>query len=209
MLPKEEKNTKKKSVDTDQPGLFDKEDEKKRLQKKRRFVYIAMFFTVGLSISFWTYHSIKNTDFNFKLPSINLPNFSSSTSPIKTTTNISLPKDSSTWSIFLKPSNSDSVIFQKNQDLIFNSQKLTEILDQINQSNYTTNSVYSSELPQGLKIKEIIQKDDKNLSYFSRITTPSQDLFMLIKISNSTNLDQSIKLIPGFINQLYWYSLEK
>ena len=34
MLPKEEK-IKKKSSDVDQPGLFDKEDEKKRLAKKK------------------------------------------------------------------------------------------------------------------------------------------------------------------------------
>ena len=94
MLPKEEKV--KKNPDSDQPGLFDKENEKDRISKKRKFVYVAMFLTIGLSLSFWAYNSLKNSNFSFKLPSFS---FNISTSK---NTNLNLPKDGSTWSIFLK-----------------------------------------------------------------------------------------------------------
>ena len=74
MLPKEEKINPKN--DSDQPGLFDKENEKDRISKKRKFVYVAMFLTIGLSLSFWIYRSFKNFNFSFKLPTINFINSS-------------------------------------------------------------------------------------------------------------------------------------
>lgn len=206
MLPKEEKIIKKKSTDVDQPGLFDKEDEKKRLQKKRRFIFAALILTAGLSLSFWVYRSVKNIDFSLKIPSINFPIFFQKNSSIKTKSDISLPKDSnSTWSVFLKQIESDTIIYQNDiQDVDSNS-----ILEQIDKLNFVTSSVYASSLPEGLKIKEITEKKDNSFSYISTITTPNQELLLIIKITNSQNLDQSIKLIPDFINQLYWYSLQK
>lgn len=205
MLPKEEK-IKKKSSDVDQPGLFDKEDEKKRLAKKRKFVYVAMVLTVGLSLSFWAYRSIKN----FKMPTLNLPVSSSKTTSIKTTNSFTLPKDTtSTWSIFLKRIDTDSIIYQNNQDIIFSTQDLDSILTKINQTDFITPSIYSSSLPQGLKIKEIIEEDNSSFSYFSLITTPSQDLLLIIKITDSKDLNKSKNLVSGLIDQLYWYSLQK
>ncbi|MDD2225137.1 MAG: hypothetical protein PHP97_03160 [Candidatus Shapirobacteria bacterium] len=204
MLPKQEKI--KKKPDTEQPGLFDKEDEKKRLAKKRKFVYIAMILTVGLSLSFWAYRSIKN----FKMPTLNMPVSSPKTTSIKTTSNFTLPKDTnSTWSFFLKRIDTDSVIFQNNQDIIFSTQDLNSVLDKINQTDFITSSSYSSYLPQGLKIKEIVEENDSSFSYFSTITTPAQQLLLIIKITDSKDLTQAKNSIPDLINQLYWYSLQK
>ena len=205
MLPKEEK-IKKKSSDVDQPGLFDKEDEKKRLAKKRKFVYIAMVLTVGLSLSFWAYRSVKN----FKMPTLNLPVSSPKTTSIKTTNSFTLPKDTnSTWSFFLKRIDTDSIIYQNNQDIIFSTQDLNSILTKINQTDFITPSIYSSSLPQGLKIKEIVEEDNSSFSYFSIITTPSQDLLLIIKITDSKDLNKSKNLVSGLVDQLYWYSLQK
>jgi len=204
MLPKEEKI--KKIPDEKQPGLFDKEDERKRLTKKRRFIYLALILTTGLSLSFWTYRSIKSKNFSFKIPSINLPNFKTKSLSIKRTANISLPKDSdSSWSIFLKRIDTDSVIYQYNQENI----ELNSILTKIDKTNLSTTSAYTSTLPQGLKIKEIIQEDNKNFSYFSKITTPNQELLLIIKTIDPKDLSQAKKSVPDLINQLYWYSLEK
>lgn len=204
MLPKQEKI--KKKPDTEQPGLFDKEDEKKRLAKKRKFVYIAMILTVGLSLSFWAYRSIKN----FKMPTLNMPVSSPKTTSIKTTSSFTLPKDTnSTWSFFLKRIDTNSIIYQNNQDIIFSTQDLNSVLDKINQTDFITPSSYSSYLPQGLKIKEIIEENDSSFSYFSTITTPSQDLLLIIKITDSKDLTQAKNSVPDLINQLYWYSLQK
>lgn len=206
MLPKQEKITKKKSTDTEQPGLFDKEDEKKRLAKKRKFVYIAMILTVGLSLSFWAYRSIKN----FKMPTLNMPVSSSKTTSTKTACSFALPKDtSSTWSFFLKRINNNSVIFQNNQDIIFSTQDLNSILTKINQTDFIAPSLYSSSLPQGLKIKEIVEENDSSFSYFSTVTTPAQQLLLIIKITDSKDLTQSKNLVSGLVDQLYWCSLQK
>lgn len=204
MLPKEEKI--KKIPDDKQPGLFDKEDERKRLTKKRRFIYLALILTTGLSLSFWAYRSIKNKNFSFKMPSINLPSFKAKSLSINPTANISLPKDSdSVWSIFLKRIDTDSIIYQHNQENI----DPNSILIKIDKTNLSTASAYTSTLPQGLKIKEIIQEDNKNFSYFSKITTPNQELLLIIKATDSKDLSQAKKSVPDLINQLYWYSLEK
>ncbi|MFA6184677.1 MAG: hypothetical protein WCT51_03275 [Candidatus Shapirobacteria bacterium] len=204
MLPKQEKI--KKKPDTEQPGLFDKVDEKKRLAKKRKFIYIAMILTVGLSLSFWAYRSIKN----FKMPTLNIPVSSPKTTSIKTTNSFTLPKDTnSTWSFFLKRIDTNSVIYQNNQDIIFSTQDQNSILNKINQTDFITPSLYSSTLPQGLKIKEIVEENDSTFSYFSTITTPAQQLLLIIKIIDSKDLTQAKNSIPDLINQLYWYSLQK
>lgn len=207
MLPKEEKI--KKSPDEKQPGLFDKEDERKRLAQKRRFVYIALILTVGLSLSFWIYRSVKNFDFSFKLPKLNFTVNSPKSSSIKTTASLTLPKDNSTWSIFLQNPAFESIIYEKNTNLIFNTDNLNSITNQINQANFITSSPYIINLPQGLKVKEIIQDVNNSFSYFSKITTPNQELFLFIKITDSKDLNQAKSFVPDLINQLYWYSLQK
>jgi len=209
MLPKEEKITKKKSIDGEQPGLFDKENEKQRLVKKRRFIYIAMVLTVGLSLSFWIYRSIKNFDFSFKLPTLNFSVNSPKSSPVKTSGSISLPKDNSTWSILLKKPNSDSIIYQKNQDVIFKSEDLNSISKKIDQVDFSTSSLYASALPEGLKVKEITEEKDNSFSYFSKITSPKQEIILLIKITDSKDLAQAKKSLSDLINQLYWYSTQE
>lgn len=204
MLPKQEKI--KKKPDTEQPGLFDKVDEKKRLAKKRKFIYIALFLTVGLSLSFWAYRSIKN----FKMPTLNIPVSSPKTTSIKTTSSFTLPKyTNSTWSFFLKRIDTNFVIYQNNQDIIFSTQDQNSILNKINQTDFITPSIYSSYLPEGLKIKEIVEENDSAFSYFSTITTPAQQLLLIIKIIDSKDLAQAKKSVPDLINQLYWYSLQK
>lgn len=194
MLPKEEKI--KKNADLEQPGLFDKENEKERLAKKRKFVYIAMILTIGLSLSFWIYRSLKTFRPSFKLPEFNFT--VSKSKSLK----INLPQDSASWSVFLKRIDTNLVIYQTSDDVFFDDQKLDDI-------NFADSNVYSSSLPEGLKIKELIEEKDNNIIYISKITSPNQELILIIKIANSKDLSQSKKLLPDLIGQLYWYSLQK
>jgi len=200
MLPKVEKIKKKSELnpDSEQPGLFDKENEKQRLIKKRRFVYTAMALTIGLSLSFWIYRSVKNFNFSLKFPEFN---FSKSISFNKTT-KIDLPQDGAFWSIFAKRLDTNTIIYQTSDNIYFDEQIF-------NQADFISDSIYSSSLPQGLKIKEITEENQNNFSYISQITTPNQQLILIIKIDNSPNLFESKKIIPNLIDQLYWYSLQK
>lgn len=204
MLPKLEKNKKiNEDQEQEQPGLFDKENEKERIAKKRKFVYIAMFLTVGLSLSFWIYRSVRNFNFSPKLPTLN---FAVSTPKAS---KFILPEGTTTWSVFFKKIDSNSIIYQNNQDLIFNDQTQESLLDKIDKTNFITSSIYTSSLPEGFKFKELIEENNNNFSYFSKIITPNQQLLLIIKINDSQNLIQSKKLIPSLIDQLYWYSLQK
>lgn len=205
MLPKEEKV--KKIPDPEQEGLFDKENEKERIAKKRKVVYISMALTVGLSLSFWLYRSIKTI--NLSVPRIELPTFNFTVSKPKTN-GFKLPEDqNSTWSIFLKRSDSDLPIYQSKQDLIFETEKLDSILQKIDKSNPVIPSQYSNLLPPGVKLKEIIEEDTSKLTYLSKIITPDQELLLIIKLSDSKDLAASKKIIPNLIDQLYWYSRQK
>ena len=196
MLPKIEKNNKNEELE--QPGLFDKENEKERISKKRKFVYIAMILTIGLSLSFKIYSFIKKNPFSFP----KIPSFNFTVSSPKTSTFI-LPKYiDSNWTIFFKKINPDLVIYQKGENIFFDDEKL-------NATDFITSSPYSFSLPEGFKIKEIIEEKDNTFSYFSKIITPNQELLLIIKITDSKDLIQSKKLIPNLIDQLYWYSLQK
>jgi len=196
MLPKVEKNKKKYDPDLEQPGLFDKENEKERIVKKRKVVYIAMILTIGLSLSFWIYRSLKNFNFYFKLPS-----FTFTISKPKNN-NIVLPKDDAIWSILLKRIDTNSIIYQNNENIIVDEEKL-------NNTNFIKNSPYSFSLPEGFKIKEYFEEKENSFYYFSKIITPKQELLLSLKIINSKDLIESKKLIPDLIDQLYWYSLQK
>ena len=196
MLPKEEKV--KKKPDSEQPGLFDKENEKDRISKKRKIVYLSMFLTIGLSISFWAYRSLKN--FSFSPPQI--PKFNFTISNSKTNT-LNLSKDqNSTWSFFLKRIDIDNILYQENPEIIFNNIDINSTLIEINSTN-------SFLLPGGAKIKELIKEDGNNFSYISKIIIPNQELLLIIKITDSKDLEQSKKLIPNLVDRLYWYSLQK
>ena len=121
-----------------------------------------------------------------------------------------MPEDeSSTWSIFLKRSDSDIPIYQSKQDLIFEKEKIDSILEKIDKSDFITPSIYSNLLPPGVKLKEIIEEDSNKFIYLSKIITPDQDLLLIIKLSDSKDLSTSKKLIPNLIDQLYWYSRQK
>lgn len=205
MLPKEEKV--KKIVDPEQEGLFDKENEKERIAKKRKFVYISLVLTVGLSISFSLYRWFKTVDLS--PPKFQLPTFNFTVSKPKTSV-FKLPEDeSSTWSIFLKRNDSDIPIYQSKQDLIFEKEEIDSILEKIDKSDFITPSIYSNLLPPGVKLKEVIEEENSKFTYLSKIITPDQDLLLIIKLSDSSDLSTSKKLIPSLIDQLYWYSRQK
>jgi hypothetical protein len=203
MLPKEEKIDQK--LDLNQPSLFEKENKKDRISKKRKFIYVAMFLTVGLSLFFWIYRSLKSFTFSPKLPNFS---FNISTPKVKVSSPI-LPEDSSTWSVFLKKTDSNGIIYQKNREIIFNDQDLNTILNKIDKSDFIVSSLYSFSLPEGFKIKELVEENDNNFNYFAKIITPNQELLLIIKISDSKDLNQAKKSIPNLIDQFYWYSLQK
>jgi hypothetical protein len=208
MLPKEEK-TKKKKIDGEQVGLFDKEDAQAKRRKKRQTVYFVLFFTVGLTLLMSLYHGVKN--FNpqsLKFSTPKLENISQIKPIITKQELIDITKnDSATWSIKLINSSQDPV-FEKNSQN-FSDSEISSIVKKIADQDSSSSIIYAKSLPEGIKIKESIFPSDNNLSYFAEISVPNQQFFILIKITNSKDLTQSISLLPQLIDQLYWYRLQK
>jgi hypothetical protein len=79
----------------------------------------------------------------------------------------------------------------------------------LDQTKENTSNLYTSTLPEGLKIKEIITEDTKNFSYISEIITPSQKILLIITITDSSDLSKAKGQISGLVDQLYWYSIQK
>jgi len=208
MLPKEEK-TKKKKIDGEQVGLFDKEDAQAKRQKKRQTVYFVLFFTVGLTLLMSLYRGIKN--FNPKSLKISTPKLEniSQIKPIITKQELEdiTKNDSATWSIKLINSSQDPV-FEKNSQN-FSDSEISSIVKKLADQDSSNSIIYAKSLPEGIKIKESISPSDNNLSYFSEISVPNQQFFIFIKITNSKDLTQSTSLLPQLIDQLYWYRLQK
>ncbi len=208
MLPKEEK-TKKKKNDGEQAGLFDKEEAQAKRQKKRQTVYIVLFVTVGLSLSMWLYHGIKN--FKPKPIKISPPKIENISKVKSIITNQDLEtiikNDPATWSIKLIDS-SKNPVFEKNSQN-FSDPEISSSIKKIANQDFSSSIIYAKSLPEGIKVKEIISPQDNNLSYFSQISLPGQQFFIFIKITNSSNLTQSTSLLPQLIDQLYWYRLQK
>jgi len=208
MLPKEEK-TRKKKDDGEQVGLFDKEDAQAKRRKKRQTVYFVMFLTVGLSLLMSLYHGIKN--FNPQSLKISAPKLEniSQVKPIITNQDLEdiVKNDSATWSIKLIDS-SQSPVFEKNSQN-FSDSEISSIIKKLADQDFSSSIIYAKSLPEGIKVKENISSKDNNLSYFSEIPVPNKQFFILIKITNSKDLNQSTSLLPQLIDQLYWYRLQK
>jgi len=206
MLPKEEK-TRKKKIDGEQVGLFDKEDAQAKRRKKRQTVYFVLFFTVGLTLLMSLYHGIKNfkpTPLNISTPKLE------NISQVKITNqNLEdiIKNDSATWSIKLIDS-SKNPVFEKNSQN-FSDSEISSIIKKLADQDFSSSIIYAKSLPEGIKVKESISPKDNNLSYFSEIPVPNKQFFILIKITNSKDLNQSTSLLPQLIDQLYWYRLQK
>jgi len=206
MLPKEEK-TRKKKIDGEQVGLFDKEDAQTKRRKKRQTVYFVMFLTVGLSLLMSLYHGIKNfkpTPLNISTPK--LENISQAKITNQDLEDI-VKNDSATWSIKLIDS-SKNPVFEKNSQN-FSDSEISSIIKKLADQDFSSSIIYAKSLPEGIKVKESISPKDNNLSYFSEIPVPNKQFFILIKITNSKDLNQSTSLLPQLIDQLYWYRLQK
>jgi len=206
MLPKEEK-TRKKKIDGEQVGLFDKEDAQAKRRKKRQTVYFVLFFTVGLTLLMSLYHGIKN----FKPTSLNIstPKLENISQVKITNQNLEdiIKNDSATWSIKLIDS-SKNPVFEKNSQN-FSDSEISSIIKKLADQDFSSSIIYAKSLPEGIKVKESISPKDNNLFYFSEIPVPNKQFFILIKITNSKDLNQSTSLLPQLIDQLYWYRLQK
>ncbi|MDD4938031.1 MAG: hypothetical protein PHX34_03385 [Candidatus Shapirobacteria bacterium] len=204
MLPKPDKNKKTfpsgEVIETKEEILA---KEKKRLQKKRRFIIISVILTVGLSLSFWTYRSIKNFlnqphKFGLNLP-LNIPNINISKSKNNNFDHQIqklISSDFQNISLYIADDSDNQFIWQQNESKIFQNQSIEEIKSKINSLTPTDKSLLNISLPVGLTFQEIIS-DKTDFNYFSQINLPGKKLLILI------NLDKK-QDISHLVESIYW-----
>jgi len=199
MLPK--RPAKKNQKDTQQLKLEESISFKQKAKRKRTFLLVVLGLTVGLSIVFSFYRFTLNVSsrLHFSLPriKINLP-LSQKTSKINLDKIIKplLPSHDS-WSIYVKTLQNPPFSWSLN----FPNPTPDSIINSLAHQQDSTDSLSDDFLPQGVKIKEKIIKENNLYEYQTIISVPRQQIFIFIKTSDQ---HQPSHLIPSLIQAIYW-----
>jgi len=184
MLPKPEKTKKNQSIE--QLDLVESISAEDKLKKKRHFLLITLFATVGLSFIFWTFHFLQTFSFsNFQLPSFSfsLPQSTQSVdfdrllSPNSKRWHVSVAGPNFQWS-YNSPTDSTS-------------------------PPTTTLGIIKNVLPEGVDIKESLSV---NL-YSAQIVLPQGQFLITIKYDDN-NPEKFKSTIPIIVETLYWSLLK-
>lgn len=197
MLPKPDKSKKSKTVE--QLNLVDTLSAADKLKHKRLWLYLALFFTIGLSFLFWFYRSAKTifTTISFSPSQISL----------------SLPSrdlfsllDSQTTKLLASVSPGWSVSVFTGQQLFNwskNTLNLTEaesstIMKNLSKKKEKINTNISSLLPEGLTLQE-----NTSVSVYQLlITLPERKI--LFSFTPPKNFSDPFSVISRLIPGLYW-----
>jgi hypothetical protein len=204
MLPKSDKNKKTfpsgEVIETKEEILA---KNQKRLQKKRRFIIISIILTVGLSLSFWTYRSIKdflnqphqiNSNFKINLPQINLSKSKSNDFDNEMQTIIS---DFKNISLYITDDNLDNpFLWQQNESVLFKDQPIEDIKSKLDNLTPTNKSSLNINFPEGLSFQEIIS-DKIGFDYLGQINLPGKKLLILIHLDNKQD-------VSTLVESIYW-----
>lgn len=218
MLPNPKNNKKNNNAfsNLSQTPIDEALENQKKIQSKRRSIIIALILTTGFSFIFWSIKSIeqliKNPPrFNLNLIS-KLPKFTF-TKPIQrqlpSSSNLSkyLEKSPINWSIFVSLDSNYSVpIFEFQSESLKVNDNLTQITNQLNSINPSSQSLINSILPQGLHFQEKIN-NSTNVSYQGLVNLPKNKILILINQNNSVDSSLIQTELPILIDHLYWYAV--
>ena len=213
MLPKPEKTKKGSTPKAEQLDLVETISVEDKLKHKRRWLYITLFFTIGLSLIFMTYRSVKKFLEHPSLPHPNL-NLSLPLSTSTSTDNLSskldsaisqdLSSDTNHWSVAVHqlPGNIQHFNWSKSITSLSGSDFDADIKKLTSQKN-TPKSLIARFLPQGLPVAEIASSSASSFSLQSLISTPDQKILLVITASGS-DLSYPENVLSRLIPTIYW-----
>jgi len=202
---------KKREADSRQLDLVESISDADKLKRKRTFLYIAIFITIGLSLIFWFYRSLHDIfttphRFSFPLPSIRLPSVSTPSLSSVLDSQIShlLNADPSQWNISLFSDTSGLNYFNwsKNHQNL-SSKDCDSAINQLIARKTDETSQLSAVLPPGVKVQEISIDSDNRHDYQCLLTVPDHRLFISLSLQG-VDITASKKIIPNLISSLYW-----
>jgi hypothetical protein len=197
VLPKPDKS--KKSKNTEQLDLVDTISTADKLKHKRRWLYTAIFLTIGLSFLFWFYHTAKNliNHFSFSPPQVSLPSSSENlSSTLDSQITQILSSNFPGWSVSIY-TNKKVFNWTKNT-LNFTELEISSINTKLSSKKDKITSNISSYLPQGIGLQE----ESSGTAYHLLITIPDQQILFVITFPQ--NFAASFSTISKLVSTLYW-----
>jgi len=194
-----EELTKKKAKSSEQLDLVKTISSADKVKHQRRWLYLALFITTGISIFFWIYHTFKTTKISLSLPKISF-NIN------QTTPNHSLsPQLSSLLSqhqeiigFYLSHHHPPGYFgYGSLSDLNFDTLKTT-----LASQSPILKSTNASLLPEGVDYREQTVNSADQTTIFSLITNPLDQILIVIRYRGSS--DSLKTLIPTLISTAYW-----
>lgn len=199
MLPKHERTKKNRSPE--QLDLVESISAEDKLKQKRRFLFIAIFSTIGLSFIFSTFRFLQTfslSNFSFRVPSFYLPQLSQTIDPQKqldADLNRLLSPDLGRWHISISSPNNAQFHWS------YNSSTLNFPLPT------TSLGIIKNVLPQGIDIKESLVSEATFSQYSALISLPKNQFLITIK-NDDNNLEKFKNTIPLIVETLYWSLLK-
>jgi hypothetical protein len=195
-----EELTKKRNKSSEQLDLVNTISTADKLKNKRRWLYLALFITTGLSLLFWLYRSLKTITFPPALPQISI-DFPHSSPP----------------SVTFSPQLS-SLLSQHPQIIGFylghdhpvqnltsgslSDLNLAVLKTTLSSQSPVSRSANAALLPQGMVYRELITTSTTQITLASLITNPIDQIFVVIRFNGPSS---SLKtLAPDLISAAYW-----
>ncbi|HEX8923862.1 MAG TPA: hypothetical protein VF828_03960 [Patescibacteria group bacterium] len=214
MLPKPEKPSKKNSQSSEQLDFVESISAEDKVKKKRRSLIFFLCITIGISLAFWTYRSVKSMfaahqypQINFNLPAIH-PDLSSMsvTKPANLGEVVApfIKKDPNHWSIYVEiPENH----YKWSQNLNLTDIDIKATQNELLKQLPSGSSVLSGVLPSGVEVRQLINRTGVYHNYYFLLTIPKKRIYLLYQVSGNSgdSLDAAVSELSG---QIYWYLLQ-
>ncbi len=198
MLPKPEKNKKKSSAE--QLDLVESISTEDKIKKKRYFLLITLFATVGLSFIFWTFRFFQN--FSFSSVRITLPQFNSIS--LKSNDDQKQLNDNLNHLFSPNPERWHLSIASSAPQFNWSYNSSSSISDQTPSS---TLGIARGVLPEGTEIKEAIINNATFSQYSALISLPQGKFSIIIK-NDDVDSEKFKNTIPLIVENLYWSLLK-
>ena len=217
MLPNPKDNKKNNAFSklSDTP-VDEAQENLKKIKTKRRAIIIALILTTGFSFIFWSFKSIEkiiknppqfNLNLTPKLPKITFNKSNKTQLPSSTNLSNYLEKSPINWSIYISlDSNFSSPVFEYQPQILKTGENIDQIINQLSSISPSSESLFSSVLPQGLSFQEKIE-NSTNIYYRGLINLPKNKILILINQNNSPNASLLQTELPILVDRLYWYAV--
>jgi hypothetical protein len=206
--------SKKTSQNSHQLDLVETISVEDKLRNKRRFLYLALAATIGLSLLFWTYHYLTEVLRSPRqlLPKISIPAIR--TNPKTPDANLNqtiddnitriIDFDPGRWNVFIHimPDGLSYYNWSKNTTKL-SEQEINTTIEKLSTLKVNKDSKIGPSLPQGLEIREIYSEDSSHSRIQALVSIPQKQIYFDIGVEGGDQ-NKAGDLMSQLVSTLYW-----